>query len=46
MGLANSLLDSAGRIPVVGNADVLGVVDGGGRSTSPGDLPETLAQLA
>ena len=45
MGLANSLLDSAGSIPVVGNADVLGVVDGGGRSTSPGDLPETLAQL-
>jgi DNA-binding winged helix-turn-helix (wHTH) protein/tetratricopeptide (TPR) repeat protein len=45
MGLANSLLDSAGSIPVVGNADVLGVVDGGSHSASPADLPETLAQL-
>ena len=44
MGLANSLLDSAGSIPVVSNADVLGVVDGSSNS-SPGDLPGTLGQL-
>jgi DNA-binding winged helix-turn-helix (wHTH) protein/tetratricopeptide (TPR) repeat protein len=44
MGLASSLFDSAGNIPVVNNSDVMRLAGRGGKATQ-GDLPATLAQL-